>query len=90
MTFEQLLDQSNQAKTEQAFADVELGLTLLDLADTTRIEEDRQLRRKEAGEAYDSVARMVPAIRLTAPQGALLARQMDLPKARLSWDVTGA
>jgi hypothetical protein len=83
MTLEQMRDQANKAKSDLLFSDAELALTFLDLADSTKIEEDRERRLREAKRAYDSISQMLPTVYLTAQQRTLMNQRLDAIKARL-------
>jgi hypothetical protein len=63
--------------------DLDVALTLMDVADTTSSEERAQLIHQKARTAYDTVLRLLPKLHLDEAQIKTLDEKLALVRARL-------
>jgi hypothetical protein len=77
------ISDSNGISIDFLISDARVALTFLDLAETTRIAEDRGRRIKEAKQAYDSILCFLPRATPTDEQGEALGAELAKLKERL-------
>jgi hypothetical protein len=68
--------------------DLDIGLTFLDVAETTRITETARRNRENAQKSYDTVVSALQAVTLNDEQQALFDRKLTLLRSRLTAGVT--
>jgi len=76
-------EQSKCIRAEFMLKEADVALSFLDLADRTKISEDRQRGRREAGRAYDTILGALPTLLLTTQQRIRLNHKMSFLKVRL-------
>src|SRR5215469_6307641 len=82
-SLEQNMADTNEATIELLMTDAKTALTLLDLADTTKIAEDRARRIVEARKAYDTIRTFLPRLSPTQEQREALVKDLESIKGRL-------
>ena len=70
-------------RTELMLTNADVALRILDLADTSATMEDRERRRREASDAYESIRKSLPALILTTEQRVHLNAKLSVLKMRL-------
>lgn len=77
------LRDSNDAGLSFLLTDVEMALTLLDLAESTADANGRSRRIREATEAHDTIVHLLPRLKPDAAQSQQLSERMSLLRKRL-------
>ncbi|MBV8673351.1 MAG: hypothetical protein JOZ33_07955 [Acidobacteriaceae bacterium] len=80
----ELRERTNEVTAELLLADAEIAMTFLDLADTTRVPENRIRRRREAAKAYQTILKLLPRVDTTEEQKLTLKGRLDQIHRRLS------
>ena len=78
-----LADVLNAASIEFVLTDLDIAMTLMDVASTTTVDETAQRNHQNARTAYDSMLRLLPHIKLNASQHYALDEKLAILKARL-------
>jgi hypothetical protein len=82
-SLQSLRQAGNAASVELILSDARLAHTFLDLADTSKRDEDKIRRRGEASVAYRSILRFRPRVQMTEQQQALLTELLASLRRRL-------
>ncbi|MBV8632087.1 MAG: hypothetical protein JOZ83_14245 [Silvibacterium sp.] len=73
----------NSVIAELLLTDTEMALTFLDLADTTRVPENRTRRHKEAKKAYETIMSLIPKVAMKQAERELLDQRLGRLRRRL-------
>jgi hypothetical protein len=82
-TVARTISESNRIGVEFLLTDCQVALTLLDLAETTSVPEDRARRVGEAQEAYDTIVHLVRRLSPTGSETEELNANLSRLKNRL-------
>jgi hypothetical protein len=77
------ISDSNHIKVELLITDAKTALTLLDLAETTRVAEDRSRRIRQALRAYQSILSFLTRLSPSVAQAETLHQNLETIKNRL-------
>ena len=82
-TSSELQEQAKTVTVELLLTDSAMALTLLDLADTTRVATNRIRRLKEARKAYETILRFAAKLDMADEQRELLEQRLSRIHGRL-------
>ena len=83
MDLKRLEDEINETSVEFLLNDLDVAMTMLDVAETTTIKETAQRNHQNARKAYDTVLRLLPQLKLDAAQQQTMDEQLSSLKNRL-------
>ena len=78
MDLKRLEDEVNETSVEFLLNDLDLAMTMLDVAETTTIKESAQRNHQNARNAYDTVLRLSSRLKLDAAQQHALDEKLSL------------
>jgi len=78
-----LAEAANAVSIEFLLSDLDVAITLLDVASTTSVEETAQRNHENARKAYDAVLYHLSKVKLNASQQHSLDEKLAILKARL-------